>query len=80
MHNDDSGDEGYITWDTTPEYAALLMAHSEDFSRIMQKVKFLQLEKEEAQKQASANIIQFLEKAIAYLKLNNVQIKFSEEM
>jgi len=34
----------------TPEYAALLMANSEDFSRIMQKVKFLQLEKEEAQK------------------------------
>ncbi len=50
MHNDDSGDECYITWDTTSEYAALLMAHSEDFSRIMQKVKILQLEKEEAQK------------------------------
>ena len=50
MENNNFGDECCITWDSSPDYAALLLAHSEDFSRIMQKVKFLQLEKEEAQK------------------------------
>ncbi len=48
MHNKNFEDERFISWDSAPEYAALLMGHSEDFSSIMQKVKFLRLEKEDA--------------------------------
>ena len=48
MHKNNFGDERFITWDSAPEYAALLMGHSEDFSNIMQKVKFLRLEKQDA--------------------------------
>ena len=48
MDNNDFRDEHYIDWESVPEYADLLMAHSEDFSTIMQKVKFLRLEKEDA--------------------------------
>ena len=48
MHNNDFGDERFITWDSAPEYADLLMGHSEEFSNIMQKVKFLRLEKDDA--------------------------------
>jgi hypothetical protein len=50
MHNNNFGDERYIAWDSVPDYAVLLMAHSEDFSSVMQKVKFLKLEKEDAKK------------------------------
>ncbi len=48
MDNNDFGDECCITWDSSRDYAALLMAHSEDFSSIMKKVDFLQLEKDDA--------------------------------
>ncbi len=48
MDNNNFGDECCIAWDSSPDYAALLLAHSEDFSSMLKKVDFLQLEKDDA--------------------------------
>jgi hypothetical protein len=43
------------------------------------KVKFLEIDEEEAEKQTTLSILQFIEKVISYLKLYNVRIIFSED-
>jgi len=42
-------------------------------------VKLLEIDQEEAEKQQTLSILQFIEKVISYLKIYNVRIVFSEE-
>jgi hypothetical protein len=42
-------------------------------------VKLLEIDQEEAEKQQTHSILQFIEKVISYLKIYNVRIVFSEE-
>ena len=78
-HSVESSGECFIPWDSAPAYAALLRTQSEDYACRMHKVKFFEIEQEEAEKQQTLSILQFIEKVISYLKLYNVRIAFSEE-
>ncbi len=42
-------------------------------------MKLLEIDQEEAEKQQTLSILQFIEKVISYLKIYNVRIVFSEE-
>ena len=42
-------------------------------------MKLLEIDQEEAEKQQTLSILQFIEKVISYLKIYNVRIIFSEE-
>ena len=42
-------------------------------------MKLLEIDQEEAEKQQTHSILQFIEKVISYLKIYNVRIVFSEE-
>ena len=75
----DINGECYIPWDSAPGYATLLRNQTEDYSSRMLKVKLFEIEQEEAEKQQTQSILQFVEKVISYLKLYNVRIVFSEE-
>jgi len=49
--------ECYIPWESAPAYSALLRAHSEDHLSRMLKVKFLEVEEQEAEKQTTLSIL-----------------------
>ena len=42
--------ECYIPWESAPAYSALLRVHSEEHINRMLKVKFLEIEEQEAEK------------------------------
>ncbi len=42
-------------------------------------MKLLEIDQEEAEKQQTLSILQFIEKVISYLKIYNVRVVFSEE-
>jgi hypothetical protein len=79
MQPSNSSKSIFVPWESTPAYTALLKAHFEDYSNRVFKVKLLEIDQSDAEKQTAESILNFIEKATNYLKLFNVPILFSED-
>jgi len=79
MQASNSSNAILVPWESTPAYTALLRAHFEDYSSRGYKVKLLEIDQSDAEKETAESILNFIEKATNYLKLYNVPILFSED-